>query len=151
MRRYIRGTRIRPPIALFILPMIDVIFLLLLFFVMMTSFEASAKVRVEIPQPEKSLARRPDSAKQVVINCEFVEGSSAGSTEARYRIGADPPESLVVISARLAAARAAHPELTVIIRADRRLPFAPVREVMEVVADNGIKVMNVTARQNDTP
>jgi len=125
--------------------MIDVIFLLLLFFVMITSFEASAKVRVEVPRPEQSQARRAESAKQVVINCELADTGSPRTSGALYRIAADPPEPLSRISDRLAAAKAANPQLKVIIRADRRLSFVHVRSVMQVVAENGIESMNVSA------
>ena len=145
MRKFIRGVPIQRPIGFIILPMIDVIFLLLLFFVVVTSFEASANVKVEVPSPESSQAQKPESSKQVIINCEPVDHLSPGTSGAMYRVGGDPPESLSEISDRLAAAKAANPQLTVVIRADRHLPFAPVRAVMQVVADNGIEMMNLSA------
>jgi len=131
--------------------MIDVIFLLLLFFVMVTSFEASAKVRVDIPHPEKSKARRAESANQLVINCEYSAAGVAGGEEVAYRLGGDQPEPLSVISTRLAAARLANPKSIVLIRADRRLPNVRVRDVIRVVAANGFETVNVSARQELEP
>ena len=92
-----------------ILPMIDVIFLLLLFFVVVTSFEASAKIAVDVPRPDESQARRGELAKQVVVNCEYENPSLPNSAGVHYRLGADPPEPLSVISSRLTAAKLAHP------------------------------------------
>jgi biopolymer transport protein ExbD len=124
--------------------MIDVIFLLLLFFAIMTSFEASAKVRVDVPRPEHSQARRSDSAKQVVINCELADPNRP-TAGALYRIAADAPQPLAVISERLAAAQQANPRLAVVIRADRRLPYAHVRAAMRTAAENDIQILNVSA------
>ncbi|MEK6677243.1 MAG: biopolymer transporter ExbD [Planctomycetota bacterium] len=144
MRKFIRNTRPRSPISLFILPMIDVIFLLLLFFVVMTSFEAGAKIKVDVPRPDQSIAHQPESLTPVVINCERTEDQQG----ARYRIGGDPPESLEIIGERLAAAKAGNPQLKVVIRADRLMPFVNVRSVMKMVGDNGIELMDLSARRD---
>lgn len=127
--------------------MIDVIFLLLLFFVIMTSFEASARVPIEVPQPEKSQAKRESSSRQVVVNCGFADPAHPESSAVIYRVSANPAESLSAIAARLAAARQENPQLSVVIRADRRLPFSQVRPVMQAVADAGISALNVAAEQ----
>jgi len=151
MRKSFLHSRSRPPIGFIILPMIDVIFLLLLFFVMVTSFEATARIRVDVPRPDESQARNDASPERVVINCEWVrgadakDGAPAPSARANYRVGADPPEDLGVISRRLSALKAANPQLTVVVRADRRLPFAAIREVMQVIAENGIVNVSVSA------
>ncbi len=149
MRKTVRRKEHRAPIGFIILPMIDVIFLLLLFFVIMTSFEASAKVRVDVPKPEQSQAKREASPKQVVINCEVADRAPAGGGSAVYRVAANPPETLDAIAARLMAAKQANPQLKVVIRADRRLPYADVRAVMQVVSDVGISMMSVAALQED--
>lgn len=145
MRKTIRGAPIRAPIGFIILPMIDVIFLLLLFFVMVTSFEAAARIRVELPNPDHSQARTLESSTEVVINCEYVPSSSTSTGDALYRLGADPPEDLATISERITALRTANAQLTVVVRADRRLPFAKVRQVMQLAADNGIETVGVSA------
>lgn len=146
MRKTVRHRRQRSPIGFIILPMIDVIFLLLLFFVIMTSFEASAKIRVDVPRPDQSQARREASPKQVVINCEPSRDAPGG---VNYRVAANPPESLEAIVTRLIAARQANPQIDVVIRGDRRLPYSDIKAVMQVVADAGIASMKVAALQDD--
>ena len=59
--------------------------------------------------------------------------------------GINPPEPLSRISERLAKVKAAVPDLKVVIRADRRVPFSAVRALMQVVADNQIERMNLVA------
>jgi len=148
MRRYVSRTKQHAPIGFVILPMIDVIFLLLLFFVIVTSFDASARIRVDVPKPDKSQAKRDASAKQVIINCEVADPAAPESGGAIYRIGADAPEDLPAIVARLTAAREANPQLSVVIRADRRLPYRDVQVVMESIAAADILVLKVAALQD---
>jgi biopolymer transport protein ExbD len=130
-------------LTIMIIPLIDVIFLLLLFFVMTTSFEASARVRILLPDPESSQAQAEDPLKNIVIHCEYDETGGAGGSRVLYRFGTDPPEPLSTISARLAVAIQAQREPAVTIRADRRSSFGEVRQVMEMIADLGIPTMNV--------
>lgn len=151
MRRIVRGARRQPAIGLMILPMIDVIFLLLLFFVVVTSFEASAKIAVDVPRPDESQARRGELAKQVVVNCEYQDPTAPNSVGVLYRLGADSPESLRGIAARLSAAKLANPQLTVVVRGDRRLPNVKMREVVRMVAESGIDTMNVAVRMDAEP
>lgn len=148
MRRTIRRKSHHAPIGFIILPMIDVIFLLLLFFVLVTSFEASAKIRVDVPKPQDSQAKHDAASKQVVINCEVSDQNLPDAGPAIYRIAADPPQPLSAIGERLAAAKQANPQLSVVIRADKRLSFAQVKAVMQVVADAGVTIMNVSAIRN---
>ncbi|MBI1826767.1 MAG: biopolymer transporter ExbD [Planctomycetes bacterium] len=148
MRRFVRRERQHPPIGFIILPMVDVIFLLLLFFVIVTSFDASARIRVDVPKPDKSLAERDASAKQVVINCEVGDEASPETGEVLYRIGADPPEDLSEIVDRLKSAREINPQLSVVIRADRRLAFSQVQAVMESVASANVMLLKVAALQD---
>ncbi len=128
--------------------MIDVIFLLLLFFVMVTSFEASAKVAVEVPHPEKSMATRHDARNELVIHCEYRRTQEPPFSEVLYRLGADQPQPLSAIAGRLEAARLANPQSSILIRADRRLPNGKVRDLVRVVAESGFEKISVGAKQD---
>jgi biopolymer transport protein ExbD len=125
-------------------PMIDVVFLLLIFFALVTRFASAESVQMELPSPENSQARNVQLKDRVVINCRPADGEDPGAG-VLYSAGPSPPEPLSRISARLAAARAALPEIKVVIRADRRLPFSAVRAVMQTVAENEIEMMNLVA------
>ena len=129
-------------------PMIDVVFLLLIFFALVTRFASAENVAMELPKPEHSKAQNVQLKDRAVINCRLAD---AGRPEGGvlYSTGPNPPESLERIAARLAAAKQAVPELKVVIRADRRLPYAAVRSVMQVVAENEIEMMNLVAHVGD--
>jgi biopolymer transport protein ExbD len=147
MRKIIHGARPRPPLGFIILPMIDVIFLLLLFFVIMAGFDASTRIQVQLPHPVGSRAERDSSSNRVVVNCEVADQRS---NAVRYRIGADPPLPLPDIAERLTLAKKAD-VASLHIRADRRLPFAKVRDVLTVAAQVGFENVSVAALQEDAP
>ncbi len=124
-------------------PMIDVVFLLIIFFMLVSTFVTAENVRMELPNPDKSLAQNVKVVDRVVINCRI---SDTGTEQrALYSVGPNPVESLEKISERLSAAKQANPQLRVIIRADKRLRYEQVRTVMDMVADNQIENMSLVA------
>ena len=127
-------------------PMIDVVFLLIIFFILVSTFASAENIRMELPHPEKSQARNVKIADRVVINCQMIPpGLAQAYGDVLYSVGPNPPEHLETIARRLAAAREANPELKVIIRADKRLRYEQVQAVMEVVADHRIENMSLVA------
>ncbi len=130
--------------SLMIVPLIDIIFLLLLFFVMTTTFDVKTRMNIRLPNPNHSQAKDEDPIKNVVINCEYSEAIAPDGSRAVYRFGNDPPEELDAISSRLAAAAARQKDPTVTIRADRRLAFREIRRVMEVATQNRIPTIQVS-------
>ncbi|MCH7702302.1 MAG: biopolymer transporter ExbD [Planctomycetes bacterium] len=142
MRTY--RTRTRHSIAFNMTPMIDVVFLLIVFFMLVSAFASAENVPMHLPDPQRSRARNVELANRLVINC-FPIDPAAPASGVQYRLGPNRPQSLGEISDALLAARGKTPDLQVVIRADRRLPYADVREVMKLVADHGIVNMNIVA------
>ncbi len=126
-------------------PMVDVIFLLTIFFMLVSRFSSAEQVPMQLPQPDDSRAGVARLADRVVINCRPADPTDPTGQLALYSVGPNRPEPLSVISDRLAAMRRLVPGLAVVIRADRRLHYAEVRAVMQEVARNGIDVLNVVA------
>ena len=60
------------------------------------------------------------------------------------------PESLNVLSDRLASMKAVIPDIKVIVRADRRLAYDDVRAVMRIIAQHDIELLNVVAHVAET-
>lgn len=131
-------------IAFNMTPMIDVVFLLIVFFMLVSAFASAENVPMHLPDPQRSRARNVDLANRLVINC-FPIDPAAPASGVLYRVGPNRPQSLAEISNALLTARETTPDLQVVIRADRRLPYADVREVMKLVADHGIVNMNIVA------
>jgi biopolymer transport protein ExbD len=128
-------------------PMIDVVFLLIVFFMLVSNFASAENVPMELPNPTKSEARQVKLRDRVIINCQLVETDLGPETS--YRVGPNPPESLEQISARLAQAKQAAEErdrdMIVVIRADRRLPFSDVKRAMQIVSRNKIEQLRLVA------
>jgi biopolymer transport protein ExbD len=58
-------------------------------------------------------------------------------------IGPDAIASIDALSERLAEVARINPQVRVILRADRRLPYGKVREVMEIVASHQLRRLQV--------
>lgn len=141
------NVRTRRPIGFNMTPMIDMVFLLIIFFLVVGKFSSAEYVAIDLPQPARSQARQVKLRDRIVLNCQMAPGAEGGG--ALYRVGPNPPESLQQISSRLALAQAAarkeDRELIVVLRADRRLPFAEVRAALEVVRENEIEQLRLVA------
>ena len=144
--RYGRDHR-RPatPLGFNATPMIDVIFLLTIFFMLVSRFSSVEQIPMELPKPEDSQAKVTRIPERVVINCRLSDVSDPAGRLARYSIGPNLPEPLSVIADRLAAMKRQSPSVKVVLRADRRLHYAEVRAVMQVVAQEGIEMLNFVA------
>lgn len=129
-------------------PLIDVMFLLTIFFMLVAKFTASEHIPLQLPNPEESLARASRGRDRVVINCRLTDPGEGGAAVS-YSLGPNPAESLPAISDRIAAMKAATPDLSVLIRADRRLPYEDVRAVMRVVSQNNVAMLQVAAIVSD--
>ncbi|MGB0715164.1 MAG: ExbD/TolR family protein [Phycisphaerae bacterium] len=127
-------------------PMVDVIFMLTIFFMLVSRLSEAELVPMKLPDPEKSRASVDSVPDRVIINCQMSEDSEG---EVLYSIGPNQPEPLTVITDRMLALKQDSPDVKVVIRADRRLPYEPVRIVMRALANAGVEVLNVSAHTND--
>jgi len=125
-------------------PLIDVMVLLTIFFMLVAKFTAAEHVTMELPHPEDSRAQVARFPERLVINCSLTRTPDASDLPL-YSIGPNQPETLSAISDRLAAIKQQSPDVKVVIRADRRIPYKHVRAMMRVAAGNRIEVLNVAA------
>ncbi|MCO6437652.1 MAG: biopolymer transporter ExbD [Phycisphaerae bacterium] len=130
-------------------PMVDVIFMLTIFYMLVTRFFSVEQVAMQLPSPDESLARAGHLPDRVVINCR--PGAAADGGDVLYSLGPNAPESLASITQRLQAMKRDVPALKVVIRADRRLPYADVKALMRTVATSGIDMLHVVAHVEEEP
>jgi biopolymer transport protein ExbD len=126
-------------------PLVDVFFMLTIFYMLVTRFSSAEQIPMELPQPDASQAELTRVRERVIINCRLDDPRHPDASVVLYSLGPNLPEPLYVISDRLGAMKTQIPELKVIVRADRRIPYAEVRSVMRVVARQGIEMLNVVA------
>ena len=126
-------------------PMIDVIFLLTIFFMLVSRFSSAEQIPMDLPKPANSQAKVTRMPDRVVINCRLGGPSAGPGRTVLYSIGPNKPEPLAVIADRLALLKSESPSVKAVVRADRRLHYVDVRAVMQVIAECGIEMLSVVA------
>ena len=108
-------------------PMIDIVFLLIAFFMTLISFVSAELVELSLPDAnQSSVPEEPGDRQYISVD---IEGQAYfGSTPIAYEALADS----------LAAQRTAYPALKVFLRADAGTPHRHVNRVMEACAQAGI-------------
>ncbi len=141
MRRSIRERRPSRGTLVNMTPMIDVTFLLLTFFMLASHFASAEKVKVDLPRPDDNQSVDRRLRDKVIINMLYVE--ERVKVEPRLQLGPVPVASVGDLGGRLREVGELNPSVQVILRADRRLPYGQVREVMQAVAGAGLTRLQV--------
>ncbi len=116
-------------------PLIDMAFLLIVFFVLVGQVASAEFVALALPRTASNAAKRPDDAQRVVVNVvPAVDGGAAAYRlgKREFEPGADGLRSL---SEALAQAMRGKPGLEVNVRADRATAYGWVKPAMDAVAD----------------
>lgn len=124
-------------------PMIDVVFLLLIFFVLIAQFSSRQRAMVQLPRPQPSAAKflySPDVLTITVI-CDQQGKLSAYQIEGQ-EIG---PEQIDVLAHALTVRHRANPQVEVNLRADRRGDGKVIEALMAACARTGISHINLVA------
>ncbi len=148
--RYRRNPRSQSgPLRFNATPMVDVFFLLTIFFMLVSRFSSAEQVRMQLPKPRESQAKVMKLPERIVINCRPTDTDDPTAPTVLYSVGPNPPEPLAQLSDRLAALKRESPNLAAVLRADRRLRYEDVRAVMRVIAANRIDMLNVAAHVSE--
>jgi biopolymer transport protein ExbD len=108
-------------------PMIDVVFLLIAFFMTLISFISVELIELELPEAEQAtIPEEPGERQYISIN-----------REGQIYLGA-VPSSAEELTARLRVLRETYPTLKVFLRADSQTPHRYVNRVMDATGRAGI-------------
>ena len=121
-------------------PMIDVILVLTIFFMCATKFSGDER-QFELDLPEVGGAPVVDAARP-----EIVEVAADGP----LRLGPDEV-TLVELATRLTAARAAQPDLAVMIRGEQAVPHGRMAEIYEACRGAGVRHVAISVRTRPGP
>lgn len=159
-----RRRRHREPVAieLNLTSMMDVVFLLIIFFILVTNYATADLPPLEPPEPTPSRAiddERPNARLINVVPQRAAPAEDATESETIALRIADHvlflnqkyplnEVGLTALTTRLAEIKQAMPELEVDLRADRALAFDQVEPVMKAVTAAGIARVNLVARKN---
>lgn len=117
-------------------PMIDVVFLLIIFFMVATSF-AEMERDIELELPEVAAAKALTAApKQRVVSVQ---------SEGQIRLDGEDV-TLGQLTQKLAAARSEYPELSVVIRGDASCAFQHVAASLAACKEANISDLGITVR-----
>lgn len=117
-------------------PMIDVVFLLVIFFMVGSHFgEAEGRIEVNVPGVGelRSLSRTPDE--------RMVEITEHGQLTLDSR-----PVTEQQLANELRAMASQYPDLRVAFRGDGAASFQRVAEVLQVIRSSGVKQLGIAAR-----
>lgn len=112
-------------------PMIDVVFLLIIFFMTTAQFAQITRADLELPEERGEQTETPDEA-GIVINV-----SADGSIIVAERT-VDMTELRSVIESELALRDNSESDIKILIRADRTAPAASLNRIVTMLRDLGI-------------
>ena len=122
--------------------MTDVIFLLLIFFMVTSTFVFPTALEVNLPQSSEQTAIKPGT--RVYIDKEHRLYASFGDEEPQ----AIEPEALLAF---LQLAQKSEPESFIAIYADEEVPYGKIVEVLDMGARNNLKMVLATKPPQTTP
>lgn len=109
-------------------PLIDVVFLLLIFFMVTTTFERQTRLDVELPTVEASPEVMPAERVDVVIDRD-----GAVAVEGRALVDSDPD----TVERALAGSLRPGSEQVVVVTTDEQTPSRAILSVLQVIGDLG--------------
>ncbi|MEX0655110.1 MAG: biopolymer transporter ExbD [Phycisphaeraceae bacterium] len=140
-----------------ITPLIDVVFLLIVFFMLVNTIKMQEAVEMFLPDLDDSQARELASEGFVIVNVapqrfqrtERTDNPLRFDSTARMvQIGSQqqfPMDDLSGVTAALERRMERNPELEVVLRADSALRYDEVQPVMDAVTAAGISRVNLMA------
>ena len=119
-------------------PLIDVVFILLIFFMVSTTFQKESEIKIELPEASADAVEEKDDVLELVIDAEgryFIEQQQVVNTEL---------ETLQKAISKFLGDRTGIP---VVIRADRRTPYESVVRAMDAISRLGLVQMSLATSQ----
>ena len=121
-------------------PLIDVVFLLLIFFMVSTTFTRETQLEVDLPQADNTVEVSAERPVEVVI-----------TAEGEYRVNGQGLVNAQARTLRMALSKAAADnfELPLTISADARTPHQAVVTAMDVAGGLGFTKLSITTRESE--
>ncbi len=113
-----------------LVPLVDVTFLLIVFFVMVARITGADLPPLDLPQPQPSALIDPGAPQRVVVNVSPGDSVGAWYSVDFQKFNADGP-GVAGLRSVLRSALEQNPAVNIDIRADRDATFARVRPVLE--------------------
>jgi biopolymer transport protein ExbD len=122
-------------------PLIDVVFILLIFFMVSTTFQRESEIKVELPEATAAPVQEKEDVLEIVIDVQghyFINEQQVVNVEL---------ETLKKAIRKFMGDRAGIP---VVIRADRHTPYESVVRAMDATAQLGLVEMSLATSQPES-
>jgi len=122
-------------------PLIDVVFLLLIFFMVSTTFEHQSRIQIELPEASADTAISEDDTLEIIID---VQG--------RYFIGEQQVinSELGTLKTAIGKALGKREDIPVIVRADARTPHQAVITVLDATSQLGLTRISLATTRTES-
>ena len=138
----LRPNRSEPP-DINLTPLIDVVFLLLIFFMVSTTFKEDARIKVQLPEAEgEEITAEEPRVLEIVID-------AAGTFYVNERMVVD--RKRYTLQKAIAGAAGDDREIPVIIKADAKSPHQSVMTAMDAASQLGLLRFSFAATRPDEP
>ncbi|UCD74657.1 MAG: biopolymer transporter ExbD [Phycisphaerales bacterium] len=134
-------------------PMIDVTFLLIVFFVLVSQIVEVENVKLQLPAPEDPATELPDDEQRVVINVVPAQPATTGRA-IEYRVGsrrfAAGEEGVDALADHVMRLYSGNPTLRINLRADRDTQYEWIEPVLRAISIAAARTgeSGITARVN---
>lgn len=115
-------------------PLIDVVFLLLIFFMVSTTFDKNAKLKVQLPQAEAQIQQK--AAETIVLS---IDAKGKYYVNDRQLVN----EQLETLKRALEKSAKGRTDVTLLLRADGRAAHQSVVRAMDVAAQLGLTKLSI--------
>jgi len=121
-------------------PLIDVVFQLLVFFMLSSTFVVQSSIQIEVPVAEGSEALE---TKDLSITLQYGDGGPDGN--GRVYVDNDEITSWAELSRRIAEEMESRPEAMVLIRPDSRIETGRLVQVLGIATSVGVERYGIAA------
>ena len=120
-------------------PLIDCVFLLIIFFLVTTSFiKMEQDLSINLPVQSREMKVKKPPTRPIVVNVKYLSANNVMYTVENERV------SLAALTVNFSRARIRNKDQAVIIRGDRRVRWEHVAAVMGCCAQAGIVKVSAT-------
>jgi len=138
--RFERSQKTKERIRLDMAPLIDVVFQLLLFFMLSSTFVVQSSINIEMSQAKGAVAYEQ---KDISITLQYGEGGPDG--KGPIYVNDVQIENMEELARVLAEARSERPDLMLLVRSDDRIRSGRLMEVLGIASSVGIERYGLAA------
>ncbi len=119
-------------------PLIDVVFLLLIFFMVSTTFEHQSRIEIELPEATVEPLKPDEEALEIIIDAQ-----------GQYFIGEEQVVNtrIETLKGAISQALGSRTEIPVVIRADARTPHQSVVTALDATSQLGLLQISLATTQ----